>query len=115
MKKIAMLVIICLMILVINVNAMPPASLSSHITNPGGMTELETLGGKILGGINAVGYTVALGVLMYIGITIMIAAPSERAQVKSMMIPYVVGAIIAIASLSVVNIIARIAEKISAT
>ena len=50
--------------------------------------------GKILGYIQWVGYAIAIGMLIYIGIKYTMASASEKADLKGYMIKYVIGAVL---------------------
>ncbi|MBE5821539.1 MAG: hypothetical protein E7311_03000 [Clostridiales bacterium] len=114
MKRILILITICLLFATLTIYAaIQPSDLNPHIGDPGGTTRMEELGNKITGAIIAVAIVVSVAVIMYIGITIMIAAPSERAQVKAKLVPYLVGAVISFTTVSLVQIIANISNNIT--
>ena len=60
-------------------------------TPPG---DSSTLVSKILGTFQFIGYAIAIGMLIYVGIKYTLAAADGKADLKSSMIKYVVGAII---------------------
>lgn len=111
MKKLILMLLICLSLLATNIYAMPPAILSGGSANVAG---IEKIGGIVVGAIQAVGVIVAVTVLIYVGIRFMLAAPSEKANIKGMAIPYIVGALIVFATTSLVNVIYDLAKAISA-
>ena len=56
---------------------------------------------KILGFIQWVGYAIAVGMLIYIGIKYMMASANEKADLKSGSIKYVIGAIVVAAAATI--------------
>ena len=110
MKKVIFLVIsIVLIFCATSVYALSPTG----ITPSGVITsELDNIGDRIIGAIHVIAGIVAVTVLIYMGIKIMMSAPSEKAAVKAMMIPYLVGAIIVFASTTLLRIIADVAGLI---
>lgn len=59
----------------------------------------------ILGFIQFIGYAVAIGMLIYIGIKYTMSAADERATLKGALVKYVIGAILIVAASSVVGMI----------
>ena len=111
MKKITILLIILILIFATYVIAAPidyePGSDTSV-----DVSEVAKLGGIIVGSIQAIGVIVAITVLIYMGIRLMMSSPSEKANIKGMAIPYIVGAIIIFATTTLVNIIYNLASGI---
>ncbi len=68
-------------------------------------TQTKDLGDKITGAIQAGGIIISVAVLSYVGIRFMIASPSEKANLKGALIPYIVGAVIVFTSTTLVTII----------
>lgn len=115
MKKIIILLTICIMVFAaLNVYAaiQPSDFNDANIINPG-MDKIENLGDRILAAFLQISYIVSISVLMYIGIKLMIASPSEKAQIKSMMVPYIVGASVAFTTTTIVTIIVKIANQMT--
>ena len=56
--------------------------------------ELETMSTEILGALKWIGYAIALGMIIYIGIKYVMSAANEKANLKQAAINYVIGAII---------------------
>lgn len=71
--------------------------------DPGGITISETtgkvteIGGKIIGSIRVVGSLIAVGILVVLGIKYMMSSAEGKADFKSTMIPYLVGAVLVFA------------------
>lgn len=55
-------------------------------------TTLNTPIAKVLGAIRWAGYIVAVGLIIYIGIKYLMASAAEKADLKGLLIKYVVGA-----------------------
>lgn len=68
-------------------------------------SDIEVLGGKVIGVINVAGTVIAICVLLFIGMKFMLAAPSERADLKGALVPYIVGAVLLFASVNIASII----------
>ena len=56
--------------------------------------EAATFVDSILGTIQFVGYAIAIGMLIYVGIKYVMASANEKADLKNAMIKYVIGAIL---------------------
>lgn len=52
------------------------------------------LAGNVLGFVQFVAYAIALGMLIYVGIKYVMASANEKADLKSALVKYVIGAII---------------------
>lgn len=88
----------------------PGYSQMKDITNVGGTTKLVSAGNKILGVVYAVGVVVSIATLCVIGIKYMMSSPSEKADLKSRAMPFVIGAVIMFCAVNILQIIAKIAE-----
>ncbi len=56
--------------------------------------EATALASKVLGFVQFVAYAIALGMLIYVGIKYVMASANEKADLKSALVKYVIGAII---------------------
>lgn len=56
--------------------------------------DATALAGKVLGFVQFVAYAIALGMLIYVGIKYVMASANEKADLKSALVKYVIGAII---------------------
>lgn len=72
----------------------------------------KTIVGTILDVVRMVGIGIALIILTYIGIKVMMASPSERANIKQYAINYVIGAFILLGGVSLLTIIKNFAVTI---
>ncbi len=52
------------------------------------------LAGKIIGAFQWIGYAIAIGMIVFIGVKYMMAAAGERADMKGALIKYVIGALL---------------------
>lgn len=67
-----------------------------------------TLANKILGMIQAVGSIASVATLVIIGIKYMLGSADEKAEYKSSLIPYIVGAILVFSASNIVSIVYKI-------
>jgi hypothetical protein len=79
----------------------------------GARTATQKVLGTILDIVRTVGVGIALIILTYVGIKIMISAPSERASLKQYCMNYVIGAFILIGASGLITIVKSFAEKIT--
>lgn len=98
MKKVLIMVMVFVMTLSISVFAYTAPS----VVSAGGIGNID---GIILGIFQTVGYIVAIAVLMFVGIKFMLASPAEKANIKGMMVPYIIGAVLIFAASSIIGII----------
>ena len=74
--------------------------------------EMKTMGGKVLGIVQVVGYAIAIIILSIMGIKYMYAAAGEKAKIKEQLIPYVIGATILFATSTIISIINKFVSGI---
>lgn len=74
---------------------------------------LKTIGGKILGVLQAVGVILAVIILTVIGIKYMMGSAEEKAEYKKTMMPYIIGAIIVFAAPTIANLIYKFGTDIA--
>lgn len=65
---------------------------------------------KILGLVQWIGYAMAIGMLVYIGIKYVMAAANEKADLKKGLINYLIGAIIIFAASTIVGWVSKFVE-----
>lgn len=80
-----------------------------------GQTTIKEVLGTALDIVRYVGIGIALIILMYIGVKFMMAAPSERANIKQYSINYVIGAAILIGASGILTIIRDFSQKATTT
>ena len=71
----------------------------------GDISQMQHLGNRIIGILQFIAIIVAIAVLLFVGIKFLLASPSEKAGIKGMLIPYVIGAIIIFAAVPILEII----------
>ena len=76
---------------------------------------ISTIGGKVIGALQVVATVVAIAVLLFVGIKFLLASPSEKAQLKGMLVPYLVGAVIIFAAIPILGMIKNMANGIGGT
>lgn len=121
-KSVKVLLILLISIFVISVmqNLVFAVSTTDAITAMGNMegADIEDGTGKLGNIINAVigliqvaGTGISMIMVTMLGIKYLLAAPSDKADVKKQIVPLVVGAIILFAAVNLVSIVATIADK----
>ena len=80
--------------------------------NGADVSGIKTILGVILDIVRYIGAGVALIMLMYIGAKIMMASPSERANIKEYLINYVVGAFILLGTSGILSVIKTFAQEL---
>lgn len=81
--------------------------------NVSSTTELQSIGGKLLGVLQAVGVILAVIILTVIGIKYMMGSAEEKAEYKKTMMPYIIGAIIVFAAPTIANLIYKFGTDIA--
>ena len=76
-----------------------------------GTGKLENIINAVIGLIQVAGTGISMIMVTMLGIKYLLAAPSDKADVKKQIAPLVVGAIILFASVNLVSIVATIADK----
>ncbi len=74
--------------------------------------ELAGIGNNVLGYVQWFGYTIAVGMLLYIGIKYMMSSANDKADLKKGSVNYVIGAVIVAAAATIVGILSRIGGSI---
>lgn len=91
----------------------PPGKgvMEGAVSNPwNGNGQFKDAGNKVLGIIQLIGNAFAIGTLIIMGVRYMTAAPSEKADIKKSIIPYLIGAILVFAAVNVAGLMAEIAD-----
>ena len=76
------------------------------------ISELNTLGSTIIGVLQVVATIVAIAVLLFIGIKYLLAAPGEKANIKTVLVPYLIGAILIFATVPILEIFQSFAKQL---
>lgn len=61
--------------------------------------------GNLIGVFRWIGYAIAVGMLIFIGIKYVMASADEKADLKKSLVKYVIGAILIIGAVSIANMI----------
>lgn len=75
-------------------------SMEPSATPPDGTTKMVQ---TMLGAIQWIGYAIAIGMLIYIGIKYVTSAANEKAELKSASVNYIIGAIIIAGAVTICN------------
>ncbi len=73
-------------------------------------TEPKKAASNIIGSLMWIGYAIAIGMLIYIGIKYVIASADEKASMKGMLVKVVIGSLIIVCSTTIVNIVIGLAQ-----
>ncbi len=68
--------------------------------------------GMILGAVRIVAVSLSVIILTWLGIKYMSAAPSEKANIKGQLITFAIGAIVVVASTSILELVRKFAQSI---
>ncbi len=68
--------------------------------------------GMILSAVRIVAVSLSLIILTWLGIKYMSAAPSEKANIKGQLITFAIGAIVVVASTSILELVRKFAQSI---
>lgn len=99
MKKYITVLIVFLLIFVPSI-ALAYVSLTPSPSAPDGISPMAQ---TILGAIQYIGYAIALGMIIYVGIKYTMSAANEKADLKRASINYVIGAIIIAGAVTICN------------
>ena len=81
-------------------------------TNGNSQKDIRRIGGQIVGTLQSVGTIVSVIILVVIGIKYMIGSAEERAEYKKTMMPYLIGAVLIFASVTIANMVYTFASSI---
>ena len=100
--KVLSLVLVLVMCMATVALAVNPSSITISTS---GTSQIGTVGGRIIGALQIVATVVAIAVLLFVGIKFLLASPSEKANIKGMLVPYLIGAVLIFATVPILNII----------
>ena len=83
--------------------AYTPSAKDIKVTDPDVPGTLKTAIGKILGAVQFIGLIVGIAMIIYIGIKYLTAGAGQKAEVKSTMVPLLVGAILVMMGPTIAN------------
>lgn len=78
----------------------------------GGVRIATDIIGMILGAVRIVAVSLSVIILTWLGIKYMSAAPSEKANIKGQLITFAIGAIVVVASTSILELVRKFAQSI---
>ncbi len=84
-----------------------PNNVNPELNIKGG-ENIKTMASKIIGTLMWVGYILAIGMIVFIGIKYILASADERASMKGMLVKVVVGSLIIVGSVTIVNAVMTI-------
>lgn len=94
-KTISMLLAMVMMFVMCTaVYASSSGIFSEQSITKGGLGDIETKGLTLLGTLQWVGYLVAIGMIIWVGIKYLMSGAGEKAKAKETLIPIVIGAIL---------------------
>lgn len=68
-------------------------------------TEFNNVAGNIIGVMMWVGYAIAVGMIIFIGIKYVIASADEKASLKGVLVKVIIGSLIIAGSVTIANIV----------
>lgn len=99
MKKFAKIFVsIMCMIALMTSSALAFSGITTTPTAPG---SAATTASSIIGYIQWIGYAIAVGMLVYIGIKYVMASANEKADLKNSLIKYVIGSVLIVGGVTV--------------
>lgn len=115
MKKKSIKILTAIMLIVMMLSAMLPVFASgTEILTPGEVEPsvdgtaregIQNFGGQIVGTLQTVGTIVAVVILIVLGIKYMMGSAEEKAEYKKTMMPYLIGAVLIFAAVTIANIV----------
>ena len=109
MARVLSLVLVLVVCFSVSVLAVPPGQFTSTSVS---ISALNTLGSTIIGVLQVVATIVAIAVLLFIGIKYLLAAPGEKANIKTVLVPYLIGAILIFATVPILEIFQSFAQQL---
>lgn len=106
-KTVKMLTMLATVLLVISIGASTVFALTPteiEIVEPTS-TDIQDLGGKIIGILQTIGVVLAVVIMAVLGIKYMMGSAEEKAEYKKTMIPYIVGAACIFLAPTIANIV----------
>lgn len=76
-------------------------------------TKVTNIMNNALGVISVVGVAIAFGMLVFVGMKIISVAPSDRADVKKYVIPFIIGAVCILGSIFVLNLVSGLGAELN--
>ncbi len=83
--------------------AYAPSTGSITVTDPGVPSSITSAIGKVLGAAQFIGMVVGIGMIIYVGVKYLTAGAGQKAEVKSTMVPILVGSILVMMAPTIAN------------
>ncbi len=115
MKKMLILFLCITFCVVLCATSVMGAGINTSLYDPNGGTVdpgISKIGNAIIGVLQVVGTIFAIAMLLFLGIRLMLASPSERADIKSRAVPYIVGAVMLFSIVNLLSIVYKIMQGI---
>ena len=109
MARVLSLVLVLVVCFSVSVLAVPPGQFVSTSVS---ISALDKLGATIIGVLQVIATIVAIAVLLFIGIKYLLAAPGEKANIKTVLVPYLIGAILIFATVPILEIFQSFAKQL---
>ena len=77
-----------------------------------GVSEVKTLGGKLMGVLQTAGVVISVIILIVLGIKYMMGSAEEKAEYKKTLMPYVIGAVLVFAASTIAGVIFSFSQNI---
>ena len=97
-KTLKIITIIATIIAILSMSSIIFAAQEPESISPVDVTAFDSIGQKVIGGIQAIGNIVSVGILIVIGIKYMMGSAEEKAEYKKVMVPYLIGAVLIFAA-----------------
>ena len=92
--KLAIPVFFCVMLIMTSVMAFGEINTDKAITDFKDNSGAAETANTIIGAVQWIGYAIAVGMLVFVGIKYILASANEKADLKNALIHYVIGAIL---------------------
>jgi len=110
-KTLRIITIIATIVAMIGIFSISFATQNPGDLKPDDVTQFDTIGKKIIGGLKAIGTIIAVAILIVLGIKYMMGSAEEKAEYKKTMIPYLIGAILIFAAPYIAGVIYKFANE----
>ena len=105
-KYIIVLLIFILSFSIINISFAQVTDFNAY--KPSADDTFKDVGSPVIAALQVIAGMVSVGMLALLGIRYMLESPDGRAEIKSKLIPYLIGAVMAFAIIPILNIMYRI-------
>ena len=108
-RKIRFIGLVFILILILIGNSVSAFSIGNLSGNTADTGEIQQAGNKVVQIVSTVGSILSVIVIIVLGIKYMLGSVEEKANYKSSMLPYLIGAAFIFAASSIANIIYQVA------